>query len=127
VLQMRLKTHNYSRTLALNQEHPLLGIANQWADMQQAILDAKEADPTMAAATYEFHYEDLVSRQKEILYGLWEFIGLADEHAQRITAPYVDRLTPPPEVELTDEEKMYLPRVKEIVAPVAARLGYTLE
>jgi len=125
VLQMRLKTRNYARTLALNQEHPLLGIASQWADTQQCVLDAKEADPTLAAAIYEFHYEELISRQKVILDGLWEFIGLADEHAHRITDSYVDRLTPPPEVELTDEERAYLPRVQEIVAPVAAKLGYT--
>jgi hypothetical protein len=36
-------------------------------------------------------------------------------------------LTPPPEIELTDEERQYLPRINEIVAPVAAQLGYTLE
>lgn len=126
VLSRRIKTCDYAHTIALNQEHPLLGIAHQWAEMQLAILKATQSDSDLASQLFDFRYEELVSQPETILGRLWDFIELSDEHAQQITQDYVSRLTPPVPKEPSDEEWKYLPRIQEIVAPVANRLGYSI-
>jgi hypothetical protein len=94
--------------------------------MQLAILEATHSDPDLASQLFDFRYEELVSQPETILGRLWDFIELEDEHAQKITQDYVSRLTSPPPKEPSDEELKYIPRIQEIVAPVANRLGYSL-
>lgn len=125
LLSMRIKTRNYAQHLALEREHPLLGIANQWKDLQQEVLDSVADTPGLAEQVFPLRYEELVSKPTLILGELWDFLGLVDEHADRVTAAYAGRLTAPPKSRLSAEESRYLPRIREIVAPVAARMGYS--
>jgi hypothetical protein len=124
MLTVRIKTHTYAQTLALDQEHPLLGIANQWKDMQAAILESIAREPGLAEQVLFLHYEELMSQPMTVLEEMWDFIRLRDEHAEEISCAYTPRLAPPPPLQLSVEEHRLLPHVQEIVAPVATRLGY---
>ncbi len=121
-LNVRIKTPTYAQTLALDREHPLLGIANQWKDLNAAVLDNL---PALADQVLLLRYEELVARPAAVLERLWAFVELTDAAAEAISRAYVPRLTPPPPLDLTVEERRLLPRIREIVAPVAAQLGYT--
>jgi len=125
VLTMRIKTRNYALTLALDRIHPLLGIAHQWKELQAAVLESLARRPSLAAQVLRVRYEDMVSQPIPVLESIWDFIELRDERAEAITRAYAPRLSPPPPYEPTAEERRFLPRVRAIVAPVAARLGYS--
>ncbi|MBN1956211.1 MAG: sulfotransferase [Anaerolineae bacterium] len=120
-LAARIKTPTYAQTLALDREHPLLGIANQWRDMNAAVLDML---PGLADQALLLRYEELVAQPAAVLERMWVFVELADDHAAAITHAYVPRLTPPPPPGLRPEERHLRPRVRKIIAPVADRLGY---
>jgi len=124
MLSERIKTRNYARTLELDREHPLLGIAGQWADMQTTALDHIADDPGLASQVLHVRYEDLVSQPATVLENVWEFVGLDDEESVAITRAYTPRLSPPPQAQLGPEEQARLKQVRDIVAPVATRLGY---
>jgi hypothetical protein len=89
-------------------------------------LDAISSNPNLGAQLLQIRYEELVSQQESTLGKLWNFIELADSDAERITQKYKTRLSAAPEKEPSAEEQKYLPRIREIVAPMATRLGYTL-
>jgi hypothetical protein len=55
---------------------------------------------------------------------VWEFCELDAAKAAPITAHYADNLGPSPRRKATGEELALMPRVWEIVAPVARQLGY---
>ncbi len=116
VLSMRIKTRNYARTLALNQEHPLLGIANQWADMQLAVSKSLAKNSNLRNHTLELRYEDLVSQPEDYLRILWDFIEMDDEYTRQLIQYYAERISPPTPKSLSDEELGYLPRIQEIVS-----------
>lgn len=125
ILSMCIKTRTYAQTLALDQVHPLLGIANQWKDLQTEVLDSIDREPGLGERVLPLCYEDLVSQPAHTLERVWRFVELHGEQADAITRAYADRLTPPPALELDVQERALLPRVWEIAAPVAARLGYS--
>lgn len=125
MLTMRVKTRTYAQTLALDQVHPLLGIANQWKDLQIAVLESIACEPGLPEQVLSLRYEELVSQPTPILEKVWDFVELRDEQAETITRAYAPRLTRPAPSKLSAQECAFLPRVQEIVAPVAARLGYT--
>jgi hypothetical protein len=60
----------------------------------------------------------------ETLERLWDFCELDADKAVPTTQKYADKLGPSPRRSLNDEERAVLPRVWEIVAPVAQQLGY---
>jgi hypothetical protein len=124
LLTLRIKTRTYAQTLVLDREHPLLGIANQWKDMQAAVLESIAYVPGLAERVLFLRYEELMSQPMTVLEKMWDFIQLRDEHAEGISRACAPRLTPPPPLQLSAEERHLLPRVQEIVAPVATRLGY---
>jgi hypothetical protein len=124
MLSMRIKTRNYAQVLALTQKHPLLGIARQWADLQLAVIKSIADDPDSADLVLQLRYETLVSQPTQVLEKLWNFLELEDKYAKKITLAHADRLIAPSPPHLTAEEREYLPQVQEIVAPVAAQLGY---
>lgn len=117
VLSLRIPTRTWTQTLALDREHPLLGIANQWKDLQLAIVECVERTPGLAAQVLRLCYADLVSRPNEILPRIWRFVDLDDAHAAAISRAYTPRLSPPPAPALSDEERALLPRIRQIVAP----------
>jgi hypothetical protein len=121
-LAARIKTPNYAQTLDLDREHPILGIANQWKDLNAAVLKSL---PALEGQILLLRYEELVSQPDEVLVQLWKFVELADDHAEVISRDYAPKLTPPSSPELTAEENRWLPRMWEIVAPVADQLGYS--
>jgi hypothetical protein len=123
-LAVRIKTSTFAQTLALDREHPWLGIANQWKDLNATILDSLAAHPGLADQVLLLHYEELVAQPATLLERLWAFVELADDDAEAISRAYIPRLTPPPPIEPGAEERCLLPRVREIVAPVAGQLGY---
>jgi len=123
-LAARIKTPTYARTLALDREHPLLGIANQWQDLNAAVLDCLAAHPALADHVLLLRYEDLVAQPAAALERLWAFVELADDHATTIGQAYATRLPPPPVPSLKAGERDLLPRIGEIVGPVARRLEY---
>ncbi len=120
-LAARIKTPTYAQTLALDREHPLLGIANQWRDLNAAVLDNL---PSLADQVLLLRYEELVEQPGAVLARLWAFVDLAGDDAEAISRAYVPRLAPPPPVEPSVEERRLLPRIRQIIAPVADRLGY---
>ena len=126
MLSERIKTANYARTLELDREHPLLGIANQWVDMQTTALDHIAGEPGLADQVLHLRYEEMVSQPVPVLEQVWDFVDLRDEEAEAITHAYAPRLSPPAPPELSPEERARLAQVQEIVAPVASRLGYAL-
>lgn len=121
LLNVRIKTPTYAQTLALDREHPLLGIANQWKDLNAAVLDSL---PALAGQVLLLRYEELVAQPAAVLARLWAFVELADAHTETISRAYIPHLTPPLPSDLSAEERHFLPRVREIVAPVAAQLTY---
>ena len=124
MLNLHIKTRTYARTLELAKEHPLLAIANEWVDMQQAILEARAGDAGIRERTLEVRLHDLQVQPVETLERLWAFCQLGGASAQAITARYADKLGPSPRRPVSDEERALLPRVWEIVAPVARQMGY---
>lgn len=116
VLSTRIKTRNYARTLTLNQEHPLLGIANQWADMQFAVSNSLAENSNLENQTLNIKYEDLVSQPEYYLKNLWDFLEMEDEYTRQLTQYYTKSISPPTPKILTDDELEYLPRIKEIVS-----------
>jgi hypothetical protein len=124
VLTKRIKTRTYAQTLTLDRVHPLLGIANQWKDLQAAVLESIAHAPCLAGQVLTLHYEELVSQPAAVLERVWEFVGLRDEQAAAITRVYAPCLTPPPSPKLSAEERRLLFQAQEIVAPVAKQLGY---
>jgi hypothetical protein len=124
MLSEKIKTRDYARTLRLWGEHPLLGIAEQWQALNSTALDHLAAYPSLAARVRQVRYEDLVSSPERVLADVWRFVELSDSLAAEISARYAERLAPPQRRTLTLAERTLLPRVAEIVAPVAARLGY---
>ncbi|MBN1264664.1 MAG: sulfotransferase [Anaerolineales bacterium] len=127
LLSMRIKTPSYDRTMDLNQEHALLSLANQWADLETAVLDSVKNNEELAAHSLQLTYEDFVNDSRRVLNTLWDFTGLDGEAADQLTEKYKDILTPPEPLELTQEEKALLPRVLEIMKPAAERAGYQLD
>jgi hypothetical protein len=120
-LAARIKTPTYAQTLVLDREHPLLGIANQWKDLNAAVLDNL---PALADHALLLRYEELIAQPAVVLDRLWAFVELVDDDAKAISRAYISRLTPPPRIEPDAEECRLLPCIREIVAPVAAQLGY---
>ncbi|MBN1262063.1 MAG: sulfotransferase [Anaerolineae bacterium] len=124
LLSMRIKTRSYTETLALDAESPLLAIANQWKDLQGAVLESSAGNADLAAQTLQLRYEDLVSDPESILTEIWKFVDLADDDAIAITRTYRERLKPPEAAPLTEDQQALLPRIVAMVAPVASQLGY---
>ncbi|MBN1660184.1 MAG: sulfotransferase [Anaerolineae bacterium] len=110
----RIKTPTYARTLALDREHPLLGIANQWKDLQSAVVASL---PALGDQALCLRYEDLVAHPESVLARLWAFCDLDDDHARAITRAYAPRLFPPPPPALTPDEQRLLPRIHDLIAP----------
>jgi hypothetical protein len=102
----------------------MLGIANEWKDMQLAVLDSVANDPGIKERMLLLPLEELQTRPAETLEQLWEFCELDAETAAPITKKYADQVGPSPRRSLSDEDRAVLPRVWEIVAPVAQQLGY---
>ena len=124
MLSERIKTRNYASTLELDREHPLLGIASQWADMHATALDHIADHPQLASQVLRVRYEQLVSEPIPLMDKVWDFVELGDDEAAAITRAYAPRLSSPPPARLSPNERARLEQVQEIVAPVAARLGY---
>lgn len=124
MLSERIKTANYARTLELDRQHPLLGIASQWVDLQATALDHIATEPGLSDQVLHLRYEELVSQPEPLLDKMWNFVGLQDEEAEAITRAYAPRLSPPVPPELSSEERARLAQVQDIVAPVVSRLGY---
>jgi hypothetical protein len=124
MLNLRVKTRTYARTLELDREHPMLGIANEWKDMQLAVIEALDGDAGLQARTLSIQLEDLHTRPVDTLERVWDFCELDAAKAAPITASYADKLGPSPRRKATAEELALMPRVWEIVAPVAQQLGY---
>lgn len=127
LLSMVIKTRNYDESLALNQEHRLLGIANQWSDMQAMVMQSVSEIPGNDKQVLSLRYEDLMDSPLKTLKQIWSFVGLDDEHANRISMSYAERITAPEPVALSDADRGYLPKIKQILAPVAGQLGYNLD
>jgi len=127
LLSMRIKTPTYKTTMELNNEHALLSLANQWKDLETAVLDSMEGNPSLAENTLQLTYEDFVHDSRRVLNRLWDFTGLGGSEADKLTEKYKDILTPPEPLELSDEEKSLLPRVLDIMGTTASRAGYQLE
>jgi hypothetical protein len=123
MLSRRIRTSVQPDTQALDGEHPLLGIASQWVGMQQAVLNAVTANPNISLL--DIRYEDLVHQPAQTLDQVWGFLELEGEEAATVTTKYIACLSPRPPVELTSEEKNYLPRILEILSPTAGHLGYS--
>jgi hypothetical protein len=123
-LSTRIKTPTIDRTLALDKEHPMLGIANQWKDMQGAVVDSLAADPALRARVHQVRYEDLMARPEETLQQLFDHVQLDGDDVGRIKGTYAGQLSVNPPRTLNDAERAVLPRVWEIVQPVAEALGY---
>jgi hypothetical protein len=124
MLNLRVKTRTYARTLELDREHRMLGIANEWKDMQLAVFEALDGDAGIQERTLQLPLEDLQTRSVETLERLWAFCELDPKGAAPITLKYADQVGPSPRRSVTDAERALLPRVWEIVAPAAERLGY---
>jgi hypothetical protein len=124
MLNLRVKTRTFARTLELDKEHRMLGIANQWKDMQLAVLESMAADPGIGERTLSIQLQDLHTQPVATLERLWDFCELDPEGAAPITAKYADKVGPSPRRTANAEERAILPRVWEIVAPVARQLGY---
>ena len=124
MLTARIKTRHYERTLSLDKIHPLLGIANQWLDLEGAVLESAAHTPALADQVLALRYETLVSQPEQTLESIWDFIELQGEEAEQITRVYAPQLSPSPAAALSAEEKEFLPRVREIVASLATQLGY---
>jgi hypothetical protein len=122
MLSRRIRTSGRPDTQTLDREHPLLGIAGQWVAMQQAVLNATAGDPDIRLL--DLRYEDLVHQPERTLKRVWDFTELDDPPAAEVSALYVPRIAPRPPANLTPRERELLPRIREIVAPTAARLGY---
>ena len=123
VLTPRIKTSQYAATLALDNIHPLLGIAHQWRMMHLTALASLAANPDLAQQTMFVDYAVLVATPAAVLNRVWEFIGLADGAAAAITAVVAPTLTAPCTPPPSSDEAPWLPAVKEIVAPAAEQLA----
>jgi hypothetical protein len=126
LLSMVIKTPNYARSKELNFEHRLLGIANQWNDMQSAVMKNLAEIEGLKEQLLSLRYEELMAAPRQTLNQIWDFVGLNDEHANRISLHYAERLTAPEPVSLSQADRKVLPKVKEILASTADELGYNL-
>lgn len=124
VLTPRIKTRDYAATLALELIHPLLGIAHQWRMMQLTALASLESNPALASRTLQITYEALNRDPRAVLDQIWRFVELDDAAAATITASAATYMRPARPAIATPDEAQWLPAVREIVAPAAARLGY---
>lgn len=127
LLSMRIKTPTYGHTMELNEEHALLSLANQWKDLETAVLDSVQNNKDLAENTLQLTYEDFVNDSRRVLDSLWDFTGLAGAEADQLTDKYKDILTPPEPLELTSEEQILMPSVLDIMRPAAERAGYRLD
>jgi DNA polymerase III psi subunit len=127
LLSMVIKTLNYAKSQELKAEHRLLGIANQWNDMQSAVMKNVAETDGLKEQVLSLRYEDLMAAPLQTLNQIWDFTGLNDEHANRISMHYAEQLTAPEPVALSEADREFLPRVREILAPTAHQLGYSLE
>ena len=124
MLNLRVKTRTYARTLELESKHPMLAIANEWKDMQLAVLEALAGNSGIRERTLSMQLEELHTAPVATLEQVWAFCELDADKAAPITAHYADKLGPSPRRKATAEELALMPRVWEIVAPVARQLGY---
>jgi hypothetical protein len=124
MLNLRVKTRTYQRTLELDKEHRMLGIANEWKDMQLAVLESLAGNPDMQERTMMLPLHDLQTQPVATMEQLWDFCQLNSDAAAEVTARYADKVGPSPRRPVSDEERALLPRVWEIVGPVAEQLGY---
>jgi len=125
MLSQRIRVNGSDRTQCLNREHPLLGIANQWVEMLQAIRESIAPDPSIALL--DIRYEELVDQPEVTLDQIWEFNDLTGKMATRISAKYSKRLNRRTAVGLTVEERKYLHPIREIISPTAALFGYEIK
>jgi hypothetical protein len=125
VLTPRIKTGQYAETLALEQIHPLLGIAHQWRTMHLTALASLAANPALERQTLRISYEALTGDPFHVLGQVWHFVGLDDAVSAAITANAAADLRPPPVTQLTSEEARWAPVIDELVAPAAMHFGYT--
>jgi hypothetical protein len=123
VLTPRIKTRHYAETLALNAQHPLLGIAHQWREMHLTALETLEESPGLAQQTLLLRYEALLANPVEELQRIWRFIDLAGSAADTITRRHAGRLQPPPPTPWSKEELAWQERLCNLVAPVAPRFA----
>jgi hypothetical protein len=123
MLNYRLKTRNYAKTLELDRIHPLLGIANQWADLNAAVLESIRK-LGLGSNILRLQYQLLTIEPEYELERIWRFIELQDDHADSITREYAPKLGSPFPEANTEEELEYLPQIGEIIAPVAIELGF---
>ena len=124
VLTPRIKTQQYAVTLALEQIHPLLGIAHQWRMMHLTALASLQNSPALARQTLQITYEALTCDPRGVLSQVWRFVRLDDAASAAITTMATAHLQPPPAAIPTPAEAKWLPSVQEIVALVAAHFGY---
>jgi hypothetical protein len=110
-------------TLALNAQHPLLGIAHQWREMHLTALETLEESPGLAQQTLLLRYEALLANPVEELQRIWRFIDLAGSAADTITRRHAGRLQPPPPTPWSKEELAWQERLCNLVAPVAPRFA----
>ena len=89
-----------------------------------AVLEALQGNPAIRERTLMIALEDLQARPVATLERLWDFCQLDAGKAAPITAHYADKLGPSSRRSVDDAERALLPRVWEIVAPVARQLGY---
>jgi hypothetical protein len=125
VLTPRIKTRQYAETMALEQIHPLLGIAHQWRIMHLTALASLQANSALARQTLQISYEGLNRDPHTVLGAVWRFVGLNDAAAAAITTKAAAYLHPPPTAAPTPDEAKWLRVVDEIVAPAAAHFGYS--
>ena len=123
VLTPRIKTRRYAETLALDAQHPLLGIAHQWREMHLTALATLEESPALAPQVLLMRYEALLANPVRELQRIWRFVDLAGPAADAITRRYVDRLRPPPPAPWNEEELAWQGRLRTLVAPVVPRFA----
>ncbi|MBK8050587.1 MAG: sulfotransferase [Anaerolineales bacterium] len=124
VLTPRIKTQQYAETLALEQIHPLLGIAHQWRMMNLTAQASLRTNQALGRQVLQITYEALSRDPATVLAQVWQFVELEDTAAAAITTHAAGQLTPAPRARPTVEEARWLQAVQEIVAPAAAYFGY---
>ena len=123
VLTPRIQTRHYAETVAMNQEHPLLGIAHQTRELHLTALDTLAASPALAARVLPVHYEAIMADPGAELARIWAFVELDDTKAADITRRYAVQLSMPPPIHLTPDEARWQARVRDLVAPVPERFA----
>ena len=126
MLSERLRTKSFTQTVELEEIHPLLGIANQWKDLNLAVLKTIADSPGFVDQVLFIRYEQLVTDPEKILTKLWAFTDLCDQESEELTQSYLCRISPTPQHKLEKDEIHLLPHLIEILAPVASRLRYPI-